>query len=71
MHNLKEIRKNFDDFKNALKGRFLKIDFNELKDLDIKNRNFIQKKESLENEKKEISKSWRMWTILTTIKVSA
>ena len=45
MHNLKEIRKNFDDFKNALKGRFLKIDFNELKDLDIKNRNFIQKKE--------------------------
>ena len=57
MHNLKEIRKNFDDFKNALKGRFLKIDFNELKDLDIKNRNFIQKKESLENEKKEISKS--------------
>ena len=36
MHNLKEIRKNFDDFKNALKGRFLKIDFNELKDLDIK-----------------------------------
>ena len=57
MHNLKEIRKNFDDFKNALKGRFLKINFNELKDLDIKNRNFIQKKESLENEKKEISKS--------------
>ena len=28
MHNLKDIRKNFDDFKNALKGRFLKIDFN-------------------------------------------
>ena len=46
MHNLKEIRKNFDDFKNSLKGRFLKIDFNELKDLDIKNRNFIQKKEN-------------------------
>jgi len=57
MHNLKEIRKNFDDFKNALKGRFLKIDFNELKDLDIKNRNFIQKKENLEKEKKDISKS--------------
>ena len=48
MHNLKEIRKNFDDFKDALKGRFLKIDFNELKDLDIQNRNFIQKKETLE-----------------------
>ena len=53
MHNLKEIRKNFDDFKDALKGRFLKIDFNELKDLDIQNRNFIQKKETLENEKKK------------------
>ena len=35
MHNLKEIRKNFDDFKDALKGRFLNIDFKELKDLDI------------------------------------
>ena len=57
MHNLKEIRKNFDNFKDSLKGRFLKIDFNQLKDLDIKNRNFIQKKESLENEKKELSKS--------------
>ena len=57
MHNLKEIRKNFDDFKNALQGRSLKIDFNQLKDLDIQNRNFIQKKESLENEKKDISKS--------------
>ena len=44
MHNLKEIRKNFDDFKDALKSRFLKVDFNEIKDLDIKNRNFIQKK---------------------------
>ena len=53
MHNLKEIRKNFDDFKDALKGRFLKIDFNELKDLDIQNRNFIQKKETLENKKKK------------------
>lgn len=57
MHNLKEIRKNFDNFKDALKGRFLKIDFNKIKDLDIQNRNFIQKKETLENKKKEISKS--------------
>ena len=35
MHNLKEIRKNFDDFKNALKGRSLKIDFNQLKDTQV------------------------------------
>ena len=53
MHNLKEIRKNFDDFKDALKYRSLKIDFNQIKDLDIQNRNFIQKKESLENKKEK------------------
>tara|TARA_Y100001970_G_scaffold289545_1_gene420309 strand:+ start:379 stop:1638 length:1260 start_codon:yes stop_codon:yes gene_type:complete len=57
MHNLKEIRKNFDAFKKALEKRSVDIDFNELKDLDLKNREFIQKKESLEKEKKEISKS--------------
>ena len=57
MHNLKEIRKNFDSFKKALESRFLEINFDELKDLDDQNRNFIQKRETLENEKKEISKS--------------
>ena len=57
MHNLKEIRKNFDFFKKSLEGRFVKIDFNQIKDLDIQNRSFIQEKESLENKKKEISKS--------------
>jgi len=57
MHNLKEIRKDFDAFKKSLEKRSIDIDFNKLKDLDIKNRNFIQKRESLENEKKDISKS--------------
>tara|TARA_B100000941_G_scaffold277868_1_gene241737 strand:- start:86 stop:1345 length:1260 start_codon:yes stop_codon:yes gene_type:complete len=57
MHNLKKIRKDFDNFKKVLKGRFLEINFNQLKDLDIQNRDFIHKKEILENEKKEISKS--------------
>ena len=57
MHNLKEIRKNFDFFKKSLEGRFVKIDFNQINDLDIQNRSFIQEKESLENKKKEISKS--------------
>jgi len=57
MHNLKEIRKNFDSFKKALESRSVEINFNELKDLDNQNRNFIQKRETLENEKKEISKS--------------
>ncbi len=57
MHNLKEIRKNFDNFEKALKRRFVDIDFKKLKDLDKQNREFIQKKEILEKEKKDISKS--------------
>ena len=57
MHNLKEIRKNFEFFKKALEKRSIDIDFDKLKDLDQKNREFIQKKEHLEQKKKEISKT--------------
>ena len=57
MHNLKEIRKDFEAFKKALEKRSVEVDFNKLKDLDIDNRKLIQKKESLEKEKKDISKS--------------
>ena len=57
MHNLKEIRKDFDAFKKALEKRSVDINFDKLKELDEKNRDLIQKKESLEKEKKEISKS--------------
>ena len=57
MHNLKEIRKDFAAFKKNLEKRLIDIDFDKLKDLDIKNRELIQKKESLEKEKKVISKS--------------
>ena len=57
MHNLKEIRKDFDAFEKSLKKRSIDIDFKKLKDLDIQNRDLIQKKETLEKEKKDISKS--------------
>jgi len=57
MHNLKEIRKDFDTFRKAIEKRSVEVNFEELKDLDIKNRELIQKKEALEKEKKEISKS--------------
>ncbi len=57
MHNLKEIRKNFDAFEKELKKRTTEINFSQLKKLDIQNREFIQKKENLEKEKKDISKS--------------
>ena len=56
MHNLKEIRKDFDNFKNLLKNRNTNIDYGQLKNLDEKNRDLIQKKESYEKEKKDISK---------------
>ncbi|MBD1159499.1 serine--tRNA ligase [Pelagibacterales bacterium SAG-MED19] len=57
MHNLKEIRKNFDNFKKALEKRSVEIDLNKLIDLDKTNREFIEKKEILEKEKKDISKT--------------
>jgi len=57
MHNLKEIRKDFDAFIESLKSRSIDIEFDKIKDLDIENRKLIQKKEALESEKKDISKS--------------
>ena len=57
MHNLKEIRKDFSKFAKSLEKRSLTIDFSNLQKLDEQNRDLIQKKESLEKEKKDISKS--------------
>ena len=57
MHNLKEIRKDFENFKNLLQKRNVDINFDQLKKLDVQNRDLIQKKESYENEKKKLSKS--------------
>ncbi len=57
MHNLKEIRKDFQSFENSLKSRSVKVDFTKLKKIDEENRDLIQKKENLEKEKKKISKS--------------
>ena len=57
MHNLKEIRKNFDSFIKSVERRPVDINFHLLKKLDKQNRDFIQKKETLEKEKKDISKS--------------
>ncbi len=57
MHNIKDIRNNLDLFKNSLKKRFLEVDLRKVLDLDEENRKLIQKKENLEKEKKDISKS--------------
>jgi len=57
MHNIKEIRKDIEAFKEALDKRFLVIDVDKILALDESNRKYIQLKETLEKEKKDISKS--------------
>jgi seryl-tRNA synthetase len=57
MHNIKEIRNDTEAFKEALDKRFLNIDVDKILSLDETNRKYIQQKESLEKEKKDISKS--------------
>ena len=57
MHNIKEIRNNIKDFKEALDKRYLDIDIDKILSLDESNRKYIQQRELLEKEKKDISKS--------------
>ena len=56
MHDIKIIRKNPDIFLKKLSERNVIIDIKSLLDLDKKNRQLIQDKEKLEQEKKIISK---------------
>jgi len=56
MHNIKDIRKNPEDFKKNLDNRFVDVDLKNIISLDENNRKLIQKKELLEKEKKDISK---------------
>tara|TARA_B100001250_G_scaffold212206_2_gene182036 strand:- start:1561 stop:2823 length:1263 start_codon:yes stop_codon:yes gene_type:complete len=56
MHNLKDIRNQKDLFLKKLKDRNFTLNIDDLLNLDIKNRQLIQEKESLEQEKKIISK---------------
>ena len=57
MHNLKEIRENLEHFKKSLSHRNSEVDYDQILDLDKKNRQLIQEKEKFEMEKKNISKS--------------
>ena len=56
MHNIQNIRKDPDIFLKKLNNRNVNLNLKSLLDLDIKNRDLIQKKEKLEQEKKIISK---------------
>jgi len=57
MHNIKEIRNDIKAFKEALNKRFLDVDVDKILSLDETNRKYIQEREILEKEKKDISKS--------------
>ena len=56
MHNIKNVRKNFDKFKTKLKNRNIITNFDKIINLDKRNRELIQDKEALERDKKDISK---------------
>ncbi len=57
MHDIKYIRENFDIFKKKISKRNNATDIDKFPELDKKNRELIQEKEKLEQEKKIISKS--------------
>ncbi|MDC0385323.1 serine--tRNA ligase [Pelagibacteraceae bacterium] len=57
MHNLKELRKNLDNFKKNFDNRNIDFDINDFKKKDAFNRELINKKEKLEQEKKSLSKT--------------
>ena len=56
MHNIKDIRNDNNTFKESLKKRFFEVNINKILKLDESNRSYIQEKENLEKEKKDISK---------------
>ncbi len=56
MHNIKDIRNDFENFKERLKNRNIEISFDNILSLDGENRKLIQEKEKFEMEKKSISK---------------
>ncbi len=57
MHNLKDLRKNLEIFKKKFKDRNLDFNIEEFDKADKVNRELINKKELLEQEKKKLSKS--------------
>ena len=56
MHDIKYIRNNFDIFKKQISKRNDVPKLDSILDFDKKNRQLIQEKEKLEQEKKSISK---------------
>ncbi len=57
MHNIKDLRKNINNFKKKLLERNCNFNIKEFENLDKNNRRLIAEKEKLEQEKKILSKS--------------
>ena len=57
MHNIKELRKNLNNFKKKFLDRNTNFNINSFEELDNANRKLITEKEKLEQEKKALSKS--------------
>jgi len=70
MHNIKLIRKEPDFFVKKLGHRNINISLKNILDLDKKNRELIQSKEKLEQEKKIISKKKNKSKFLRSKKIS-
>ena len=57
MHNIKDLREDFENFKKIIKTRNVDSNLDEILSLDKENRILIQNKEKFEMEKKSISKN--------------
>ena len=57
MHNIKDLRKNIENYKKKFSERNFDFKINEFKKFDDENRKLIYEKEKLEQEKKILSKS--------------
>jgi len=57
MHNLKDLRKDLNNFKKKIQDRNFDFDITDFSKKDSLNRELISKKEKLEQEKKSLSKS--------------
>ena len=49
MHNIKDIRKDIDNFKNTIKNRNVDVDFDQILNLDEENRKLISKMKKIFN----------------------
>ena len=70
MHNLKDLRKNLDIFKNKFKERNVEFDIDDFNKKDKINKELIIKKEKLEQEKKILSKSKDQVNFIKSKKIS-